>query len=1192
MTGSTFFDAMPVGEAPVLQQYLVGLLAGLPHIAAAWIAIPDAEGELHVKASAGTDWQFANRLIAAGDGLNPVAQAWQDGCQHIADYPATSMTDPALALSWGAAAAAQGWRTSISLPLPGRNGPKAVLTLCADQPGYFTAAPAPDLLAQLAALLGLGLAERADHAAMQRIQHLYQALFMGSEALLSARSEQAALRAICRRLVQSQLFIAAAIGQPDQQGVFRYSLASAGDGAKPVLNMAQPADEEGSELLLGLRAWRSQSVAVSNDYAGDSSFTRWRHLFEVKPWQSAAAIPIHRNGALWAVLLVAADQRDVFDKALVDLVERLGMLIGRALAEMDRKAKLQQGRESQSRLARQDSLTGLPNRMALLEQLPRILARARRTGGRVAIGILDLDDFKPVNDSWGHAAGDALLRAFSQRLQGAVRETDLVVRLGGDEFVVILDSIDSPSDLPAALTRLHNATTAPYLLPNGKQAHINLSLGLTLYPEDQSEPEILLRHADEALYASKAHKIRRRQFWMLWSAIPDAAESNAARDEGPLAVPLYGGEAAAALNRARDTLLQATDAFIGEFYAKQAKERQSEDNQARHQGIAVLLERLSISEAHRLRAEQKAYLQRMISADLTAHAHQSQARRAGQLHALAGLSNTIVVAALQAYSEMLLRHVRSLPLWRADRIRLSTLISQRLSAELAQQIEGANDLTLARQQFLIRLNAEMLSFTNWPDFMRKVVAQLVLQEGIVAVAITRLGYQGNFIHEYTAGAFDAYMQALEQRQVPPLSADAGSIGGQSPQPRAWRSESLETNPSYVSDPAMGMWQEAAHAAGIRSSAALPLKDPEGRMFATLALYGDIPGLFETPQTRMFIESVGTLISQGQHQLSPRQLAAPIPAAQRREFRERLYDRHLEMHYQPIVDLRSGLPAKAEALARLRLRDGSLANPQQFLAGFGQAELTRLFLDGLDQALAQLQVWNAQGLSLSISLNLPPSVLVEPQCHAWVQAALRRAGVAPSRLYLEILESEELLEAAKHDAAVAALGAIGVPLVMDDLGAGYSSLLRLRKLPFHTVKIDQALVSETHQDPQRVISFMGSLVRLAQSLDLHVVVEGLETAGLIEAAGILGADAGQGYGIARPMAAAELLGWVQHFTARHSSLYRSGLCPDGAPHTELGELAALWCQDHRLTQARYGSRPGQQKTSRQSITASARMKQFN
>ena len=1139
-------DPAPRGAAVALQQLVVGLLISLPHVKAAWIMMPDGFDSMRVDVRAlAPACRAAEAGIIRLCGLLPAADAWERDAPLVLDFAADRVTEPALAACCETARE-HGWGSSILVPLRGRKVPGATLVLCADRSGHFSMQPVRSLLTQIETDLGAALDEQTDHAATQRTQLLYQALFMGGEALLSARTERAALRGICRRLVQSGLFVAAALGQPDKERTFRYDLASAGSGSKPAAQMVQHVDAEGPDLLLGLQAWRQHMMVITNDYMADQRLQRWRHLAGPENWRAAAAVPIHREGTVWAILLVAADQRDVFDQGLIDLVKHLAILIGRALDEIDLKARLQQSRELQSRLARQDSLTGLPNRIALLERLPRILARARRTGGRVAIGILDLDDFKPVNDSWGHAAGDMLLRAFSQRLQDAVRETDLVIRLGGDEFVVILDNINSPDDLPAALARLHAATTAPYALPDSKQAQISLSLGLTLYPEDQSEPEILLRHADEALYAVKARKIRRRQFWMLWSTIPDPAESST-RDDGTLAVPLYGSEAAMLLNRAREALLRGTDVFIEAFYETEACES----------SVAAILARMNATELQSLRAEQRSYLQRLVSPELTGLAHHAAARRAGRLHALAGLSTTTLVAALQLFLDVLLGHVRALSLWRTDRMRLTNLLTQRVSVELAQQMEGANGLILSWQQFLVRLNSDMPGFTSWHDFMREVVAHLVLQDGIVAAATTRLDYHGKLIYEYTAGTFDAFVSALESHGISSISVDPTHAAGQSPHPRAWRSECIETNPSYISDPRMASWRDAAHSVGIRSSAALPLKDVQGRMFATLALYSDIPGLFETPQARMFAESLGNLISQGQHQLSPKHLAAPIPAAERREYRQRLYNHHLEMHYQPIVDLRGGKPIKAEALARLRLRDGSLANPQQFLAGFGQAEMTRLFLEGLDHALAQLQSWDARGLSLGVSLNLPPSVLVDRQCCSWVQKALQAANVPPRRLFLEVLESEELHEATRRDMAVAALAASGVHLVMDDLGSGYSSLLRLRTLPFHTVKIDQELVSETHRDPHRVISFIGSLVRLAQSLELRVVVEGLETAGLIEAAAILGADAGQGYGIARPMAAPELFGWAQQFS----------LSVPPSPHTELGEMAALWCQDHRLTRMR-------------------------
>lgn len=126
-------------------------------------------------------------------------------------------------------------------------------------------------------------------------------------------------------------------------------------------------------------------------------------------------------------------------------------------------------------LAVHDALTGLPNRRGLLEHLARTLARARRSGGKVTIGMLDLDDFKPVNDTWGHAAGDALLSEIGRRLQAILRETDLVARLGGDEFVIILEQDGEVDDLSTLMGRLESSITAPYTLPDGHEARVGLA---------------------------------------------------------------------------------------------------------------------------------------------------------------------------------------------------------------------------------------------------------------------------------------------------------------------------------------------------------------------------------------------------------------------------------------------------------------------------------------------------------------------------------------------------------------------------------------------------------------------------------------------------------------------------------------------------------------------------------------------
>jgi len=166
--------------------------------------------------------------------------------------------------------------------------------------------------------------------------------------------------------------------------------------------------------------------------------------------------------------------------------------------------------------AMHDALTDLPNRRALELELTKAIARASRNGTVLAIGMLDLNDFKPVNDMYGHDAGDRLLKEFTQRLKRQLREMDFLARLGGDEFVLILEGLNEPqwlSQLTSMLNRLHEAVEIPFVLAHDQTVEVGIGLGMALYPFDGEEGDILLRQADAALYQVKAHKLDRARWW-------------------------------------------------------------------------------------------------------------------------------------------------------------------------------------------------------------------------------------------------------------------------------------------------------------------------------------------------------------------------------------------------------------------------------------------------------------------------------------------------------------------------------------------------------------------------------------------------------------------------------------------------------------------------------------------------------
>jgi diguanylate cyclase (GGDEF)-like protein/PAS domain S-box-containing protein len=155
-------------------------------------------------------------------------------------------------------------------------------------------------------------------------------------------------------------------------------------------------------------------------------------------------------------------------------------------------------------LANYDTLTGLPNRALLSERLGRAIVRARRQETRVAVLFLDLDRFKDINDSLGHAAGDRLLKAAASRIQTTISASDTVARLGGDEFTVILEDVESLAAVERMAREILTAFSMPLEVDDRHDVNITPSLGISLYPDHALVPTDLLKFADTAMYQAKA----------------------------------------------------------------------------------------------------------------------------------------------------------------------------------------------------------------------------------------------------------------------------------------------------------------------------------------------------------------------------------------------------------------------------------------------------------------------------------------------------------------------------------------------------------------------------------------------------------------------------------------------------------------------------------------------------------------
>lgn len=186
-------------------------------------------------------------------------------------------------------------------------------------------------------------------------------------------------------------------------------------------------------------------------------------------------------------------------------LRELGDNFNALLAELQtRHERLQQQNSALERQASRDSLTGLANRLHFEQRLQQALDSAAESGQKLAVLFLDNDRFKQVNDAYGHAVGDVLLKAVGARLRSQVRETDLVARLGGDEFAILLYPIGGGGDAQMVQDKIEAAMREPLVVGDGVVLQPSVSAGVALFPKHGQSMETLMRHADQAMYQAKA----------------------------------------------------------------------------------------------------------------------------------------------------------------------------------------------------------------------------------------------------------------------------------------------------------------------------------------------------------------------------------------------------------------------------------------------------------------------------------------------------------------------------------------------------------------------------------------------------------------------------------------------------------------------------------------------------------------
>jgi len=306
----------------------------------------------------------------------------------------------------------------------------------------------------------------------------------------------------------------------EEPSVLSLRLTEQRPGTKPVV-MAKPGVEPGRGVPLKTRITREgEALGELEMWFDAEQIDRLLAERRVATMQLAALQVVLGMLVLLAVLngrLLApirrlkqqaseiASRADVapVDWSRRDELGQLGQHLNEVHSQIDELFdQLEAQKAELEKIALHDPLTGLPNRRLFGELTQAAVAAAQRDHGKLALLFIDIDRFKSVNDSLGHAAGDRLLITIAERLRGAVRASDVVCRHSGDEFTVLLRNAEQWDEVAATADRLLKEVEAPLSL-NGRDVTVSSSIGIALYPDDAADHEELVRHADTAMYAAK-----------------------------------------------------------------------------------------------------------------------------------------------------------------------------------------------------------------------------------------------------------------------------------------------------------------------------------------------------------------------------------------------------------------------------------------------------------------------------------------------------------------------------------------------------------------------------------------------------------------------------------------------------------------------------------------------------------------
>ena len=474
---------------------------------------------------------------------------------------------------------------------------------------------------------------------------------------------------------------------------------------------------------------------------------------------------------------------------------------------------------------------------------------------------------------------------------------------------------------------------------------------------------------------------------------------------------------------------------------------------------------------------------------------------------------------------------------------LKELLAKRLSDEMMLRYE---EMDAVLSEYIQSAMAPFTTGDNFAKIKQIEIEKLGELSGIIGAVLYRPLLSGELIGDALS------RQAADINILLTSTEDAVMLDDTSPRgagtvARAARSGEIIVDTNYAESLNHPIWIEMVHKYGVQSIMAIPVYHKISKQLMVVALYGEYENQFLAPWMKSFAHQLKRRWEFLWQQFDPMTESIVLEQKRSEEYRKRLFTGGLVMYCQPIVALESGRVTKVEALARLRLEDGTMVPPNQFLPLLDRSEMDRLFLLGFEESARYLTKWKTMGFNVDITVNLPPHTLLNPAIIVWIEEICHRYQLAPERFTLELLETQEIDDEAQQ-LVLKQLKELGVKLAVDDLGSGYSSLMRLIQLPFDVVKIEQGLLSKLADNIIPMFGLIHGLIQIGTGLGKEVVVEGIEYPGIIEAMKIFRATMGQGYVLARPMPFDDVYLWAHSY---HLKVEWTGI------HTYVGALAYQW-----------------------------------